>query len=378
MASVMSKRGQARGDSKGLDRWTPSSLTLALGACALSTVLSLAAEAQPSDPGQLVLLPVAGDGSGVSDGLHRLVRSELTHSAPQRLIDVPPQSLGDLQREAGCEELDAPCLGQIASFLGCDFAVLLRVGSSQGGRVVVTVELVSDSGEARGRAERVAVGPRADVVLAAAVPDLVDELFGLAPSQDTSSTPGAPPSRRPGPAILSSVARPDPTTTANADTTDSASETSGPEDVGEEEPASETTEVPETLAGSRPRIPDRTGDETSNDFPLVVGGSLLGLGALAGVAGLITGLVAANAEDEWQAAPRDSRAQVDSALASRDRAERWATTTNILLVSAGVLGVAGVAFLIAAAVGGDEAPPAVAVVPTLDGAMAYWNVGEIP
>ena len=123
-------------------------------------------------PGQLVFLPVSGDGAGVSDGLHRLIRAELTHSAPQRLIDVPPQSLGDLQREAGCDALEAGCLGRIARFLGCEVAVLLRVGSSQGGRVVATLELVSAAGEVRGRAERVAAGPRADVALTAAVPGL--------------------------------------------------------------------------------------------------------------------------------------------------------------------------------------------------------------
>lgn len=327
-------------------------------------VLSTAAQAQPASPGQLVFLPVAGDGAGISDGLHRLVRAELTHSAPQRLIDVPPQSLRDLQREAGCEELDPSCLGQIASFLGCDFAVLLSVGSSQDGRVVATVQLVSDSGEARGRAERVAVGPRADVVLAAAVPDLVTELFGLAPSRETSA-PQAPPPESSEPAILSSV-------------TTRGSETPASGDVADEAPPIERTTVPETSVGSRPRIPDRTNAATSDDFPVIVGGSLLGLGALAGIAGLVTGLVAVDAEDDWQAAPRDSREQVDSALEARDRAERWATTTNILLVSAGVLGVAGVAVLIAALAGDDDAPPRVTVMPTLDGAMAFWNVGELP
>ena len=138
--------------------------------------------------------------------------------------------------------------------------------------------------------------------------------------------------------------------------------------------------VGETPRASSPRIErDRarvTGDnEGGSDFPLVAGGSLLGLGMLAGIAGLVTGLVASNAEDEWLAAPRESRADVDQALDDRDRAERWATTTNVLLVSAGVLAAAGVALLVVGMAGDDEDEGArLAVVPVREGAVAVLRV----
>ena len=351
---------------------------------ALAALLVLqAAGARAQGPsgaaGQLVFLPVSGDGAGVSDGLHRLIRAELTHSAPQRLIDVPPQSLGDLQREAGCDALEAACLGRIARFLGCEVAVLLRVGSSQGGRVVATLELVSAAGEVRGHAERVAAGPRADVALTAAVPGFVDELFGRAPEAPQESPSAAASTRATGSG--SSAVPPPETGPRGSRAPDEESpgveaSSSSADCLSDREPRA----VGETPRASSPRIERdhaRTiGDsEGGSDFPLVAGGSLLGLGMLAGIAGLVTGLVAASAEDEWLAAPRESRADIDQALDERDRAERWATTTNVLLVSAGVLAAAGVALLVVGMASEDEDEGArLSVVPVRAGAVAVLSV----
>ena len=338
---------------------------------ALACPVVASAQNTTSDPGQLVFLLAASEPGGMSDGLHRLIRAELTHSAPQRLVDVPSQSLGDLQREAGCEGLDATCLGRVARFLGCEFAVLLRVGSSPDGRVVASLEMVSSTGQVRGSAERVAAGPRADVALASEVPAFVDEMFGRGSPDE--SEPGLPPSNEPPPTDAPTPGPSGDATAAEDEPNDSAVTDRVSDDEGQEE----SRAVDATPRASSPRLVARA-DNDSSDLPLVAGGSLLGLAALSGIAGLVTGLVAASAEDEWLASMRESRAEVDEALDARDRAQRWATTTNVLLISAGVLATAGAVLLVIGMASEDEEPLPLAIVPTSDGAVAVLQFGGLP
>jgi hypothetical protein len=103
-------------------------------------------------------------------------------------------------------------------------------------------------------------------------------------------------------------------------------------------PAPPPTAQPKTAAPPAEPAPDKDA-RGSTPAMRYVGFSAIGVGALLGGAAIITGVKALSARDEFN----DSRFTSQEA---HDRAESLRTTTNVLLVAAGVVGVTGIVLVL--------------------------------
>jgi hypothetical protein len=94
--------------------------------------------------------------------------------------------------------------------------------------------------------------------------------------------------------------------------------------------------------------PRETSAESGGSSPLRVAGfSAIGVGAVLGGAAIVTGVKALSARDEFDASGHTSRD-------AHDRADSLRTTTNVLLVAAGVLAAGGLVLVLTAPSGAEK------------------------
>lgn len=260
------------------------------------------APARPATrPLAAVLEPSVADESdaGLASAFERVLRARLDALEVVRLEGTPALNLPDLQLAVGCVAETDTCLAQVAEQLEVDALVVTTIEHADD-TLVAEVRFFHPDGESR-TAVRRATGDRAPNELLAEVDPMVRELFDLPPPDEPIE-----------PVAYDADAEGDHADTGAA---------------GDGEGAPESSPPPE---------------EGLSPWPFVVGG--VGVAALA--TGVVFGLLAESTEGDWADAPTATMAQVDAALALRDRAETQATVANILLGVGGALVVAGAALFV--------------------------------
>lgn len=300
-----------------------------------------------------VVLWHAGDGEpdAVAVDLYNALRTQIETHPEFTLNDVPRQSLQELLLVLGCVELDDDCSETIADVLDSTQLAWVEV-SEEDGTLQFDLRMWSIGTARQTRSAKHALRGGARGILRDAAPVLARSLlYGDEAVVEITSEPSGAQVY-----ISGELAGTTPLTLEDQPIGFLDIEVRHPEyttrrdavlvDIGQN--------VIDWVLPSAAVARERERSESGAGIPPALGWALAGAGVAALGGGVATGLVTRGTQsdfDDLVAQPGYDRAEAESL---RDRGERQALVTNLLLVSGGVLAVTGSVLLLA---GGSERSP---------------------
>ena len=166
-----------------------------LAGCCLVLLLAGEVRAEADEPIRTAMMPTEAAGRDlvpVGRAFHAAIRSELGRVDTVVLSEPPKVTYEDLQLAVGCLENTLECQLAIASQLGVD-ALLMSAVAPAGNKNTASIVFVDtrESGSKK-RVERRFGGADLEQKIAAAVPAMVDELFGIESQPPDVSAEPAP------------------------------------------------------------------------------------------------------------------------------------------------------------------------------------------